>query len=478
MRRRILNAVGFLGGGDRKTTSETPVFLVAFFSLLLLIGTSGTSFAQADLSTPDGPAGFVKMSPASLDDAARPLSPDPLLVFPSGAATSRGSFSADANLAGNGPGTSVQTTAARSASSPIGGVITGLDTVPTFAGAFAAQAGPSLGVVYPFIMVGNDPRAGGTTRIPTNMTEVSLQLLNADGTLGETVPFGPFEDLTEDSPNFAEAHYKSGRNIQFGDAVQRAEFFKSMDEDWHTVLGTPNIVNRVTFTIPQFINVQFPDGTIKPIQAYYLRHALNGDPFVELLDLLFNSLNFGQAVNDIVAGNFTTDAININMYPNTFLFSINSQGQFAGCCVLGFHTYIFRTGVTPQPRWLFNFASWISPGLFNGGFQDVTALSHEISETLNDPFLSNATPLWQFPGVPADAKICQGNLETGDPVEVLPSATVKIRLKERNEVFSYHPQTEALLQWFEMGTESDAIGGAFSFPNVAALPHSALPCPQ
>jgi hypothetical protein len=45
-------------------------------------------------------------------------------------------------------------------------------------------------------------------------------------------------------------------------------------------------------------------------------------------------------------------------------------------------------------------------------------------------------------------------------------------------VFTYHPQTEALLQWFEMGATSDVLGGAFSYPNTAALPHSALPCPQ
>jgi hypothetical protein len=45
-------------------------------------------------------------------------------------------------------------------------------------------------------------------------------------------------------------------------------------------------------------------------------------------------------------------------------------------------------------------------------------------------------------------------------------------------VFDYHPQTEALLQWFEMGVESDALDGIFSFPNFDALPHSALPCPQ
>jgi hypothetical protein len=226
------------------------------------------------------------------------------------------------------------------------------------------------------------------------------------------------------------------------------------------------------------VNVLFPDGSIKVVQAYYFGRAPNGEPFVELVDLLFNALNTGQVVNDIIAGNFTTDAININMYPNTFLFSINTQGQRAVCCVLGFHTYFFERGMTPQPRWMFNFASWISPGLFGAGFADVTALSHEISETLNDPFLSNVTPPWQVPGAPAKANICQGNLETGDPVEVLANPTVEIKRRERHEVFTYHPQTEALLQWFEMGATSDAIGGAFSFPNTAALPHSALPCPQ
>jgi hypothetical protein len=460
----------------RPESVKRSAFVVAVFSALLLVSLSGISFAQDDISVPRGPAGYTRMPPAPLD-SAQTLSAAPLLVFPAGADTSKGSFSADANAAGSGPGAGAAALAG-SASSPIGGVITGLDTVPTFAGAFAGQAGPSLGVVFPFIMVGNDPRVGGTTRIPTKITEVSLRLLYPDGSLRATMPFAPFEDLTEDSPNFEEANYTSGRHIQFGDAVQRAEFFKSMDEDWHTVLGEPSIVNRVTFTIPRFVNVQFPDGSIKAVQAYYFGHAPNGDPFVELLDLLFNFLNNGQVVNDIVGGNFTTDALNINMYPNTYLFSINSQGQFASCCVLGFHTYYLERGVTPQPRWLFNFVSWISPGLFGAGFQDVTALSHEISETLNDPFVNTRTPVWQFPGQPANSKFCQGNLETGDPVEVLPNATVDIKLRERNEVFHYHPQTEALLQWFEMGAKSDAIGGAFSYPNTAALPHSALPCPQ
>jgi hypothetical protein len=450
--------------------------MVPFLAIAVVACLCGTSFAQDDVA-PNRLAGYARMPATPLDSAAQTVTDTPLLIFPSNADTSRGSFSADANGAGGGGG-AASSAAGAARTSPIGGVITGLDTVPTFAGAFAGQAGPSLGKVFPFIMVGNDPRVGGTTRIPTRVTAVSLRLLNPDGSILATMPFGPFEDLVEDSPNFETSNFSSGHHLQFGDAVQRAEFFHHMDEDWHTVLEEPRFVNRVTFTIPRFVNVQFADGSIKSVQAYFFGHAPNGDPFVELLDLLFNSLNNNQVVKDIVAGNFTTDAININMYPNTFLFSINTQGKVSGCCVLGFHTYFFQSGgVTPQPRWIFNFASWISPGLF-GGFQDVTALSHEISETFNDPFVNTATPVWQFPGVPATSKMCQGNLETGDPVEVLKTTSIPIQLRERREVFVYHPQTEALLQWFEMGTTSDAIHGAFSYPDLTALPHSALPCPQ
>jgi hypothetical protein len=68
-------------------------------------------------------------------------------------------------------------------------------------------------------------------------------------------------------------------------------------------------------------------------------------------------------------------------------------------------------------------------------------------------------------------------LPTGSPVsrEVLPNATVNILIKERNQVFTFHPQTEALLQCFEMGASSNAIDGAFSFP--MKLPFLIRRCP-
>jgi hypothetical protein len=356
--------------------------------------------------------------------------------------------------------------------------IDGLITAATFDGAFVAQAGPSARRDFRFTMLGNDPKLGGTTVFPTNIDEVSLQLLNADGSVFKVVSFSPFEKLTMESPNFEPLNYRSGHDIEFGDAVHRAQFFNVMKRNWHTLL-IPKVVNKVTITVPRFVNVRLSNGNIIQARSYFTGTAADGSTFVLMLNLLFNFFFDNEVVNQINAGNFTTNGMNITMFPNTYLFSlnVNNPNTPGGCCVLGFHTY-FLDGGFPESRWITQYASWISPGLFGAGFQDVTALTHELAETFGDPFIDNPTPNWQFPGVPANAKVCQNNLEEGDPIEVLANATTPIEIKEIGFDFTYHPQNIPLLQWFEMGAKSNAIDGAFSFPDETVLPHSALPCPQ
>jgi hypothetical protein len=460
------------------------IIFVVLFSICVL----GSSWAQSGTNPPDDGVAqdlepnYIEVPPVDL--SATPAQVIDLsgvtLQYPDGATTSRDALTSGAatltsdNLTGSNldAATLSPFRVDNDTPNPLGN-IDGLDTLPTFAGAFAAQAGPSLNRIFPFVMIGNHPLAGGTTVIPARVNEVSLQLLNADGTVNLNVPFA-FGDLVEDSPNFEESNYRSGRHLQFADAVQRAEFFHGMEENWHTVLRH-ELVDRTVMRIPFSVNVRFPDGVVKQVPGYHIRTAANGAQFITVLDILFENLLFQQAVAEITANRFSTKALNMSLFPNTYLFSVNEQLR-EGCCVLGFHTFISQ-GAAPQRRFVFQYASWISPGIFRGGLADVTALSHETSEAFNDPFINNTTPLWQFPGVPATARVCQGNLETGDPVEVLPVSTVDITLRERHEVFTYHPQTEALFEWFEMGATSNAIDGAFSFPNEASLPHSALPCP-
>jgi hypothetical protein len=185
-------------------------------------------------------------------------------------------------------------------------------------------------------------------------------------------------------------------------------------------------------------------------------------------------------VNEINLGNFTTNSFNMTVFPNTFLFDLNTAdpSQPGNCCDLGFHTYFLEGDIFPQPRWITEFASWVSPGLLGNGFEDVTALSHETSEAFDDPFLDNATPNWQFPGQPANSTFCQANLENGDPIEGLALVSSATEVKHGNTSYTYHPQNIVLYQWFEMGATSSAIDGAFSFPNEKLLPTSATPCPE
>ncbi len=314
---------------------------IRFTSLLLcLLSFAVISYAQT--SDPGAAAtvsssipGFADVAPSAVDASQtiqiQPVTSSTVLKFPTGATSSSAIFAAGSGASGSNGGTNsgpgraaAQNNSGDDGFRPDVATIDGLDSLATFSGAFINQAGPSLGRLFPFIMVGNHPAAGGTTVIPAQITTVSLRLLNPDGSLNVTVPF-VFRDLFEDSPNFAQTNYRSGKHIEYGDAIHRAQFFNVMGEDWHTVLH-PTFVNDVTMTIPRFVNVRFPDGSIQAVQAYRVGTAPDGNHFVLMLDLLFNALFDNQVISDINAGNFTTNAISQTLFPNTFLFSINNSG--------------------------------------------------------------------------------------------------------------------------------------------------------
>ena len=82
-----------------------------------------------------------------------------------------------------------------------------------------------------------------------------------------------------------------------------------------------------------------------------------------------------------------------------------SARSFKACfAVGGFHEFIFDPTTNPEQRWIYSFTPWISPGVFGGGVQDVTSLSHETSAALNDPFGNNIVPTRQFPVFPDFAR--------------------------------------------------------------------------
>jgi len=335
-------------------------------------------------------------------------------------------------------------------------------SVPNFQGSFSSR-----GRTWPFTMVGAPPTGGAAISVPTHIIAVSLRLQNANLVTFTTVPVGAFQTPTLNSPNFQPFNYSSGAAIQFADAVQRAEFFHIMKSTWHTALHPAAIVHTLTLNVPRFTTIIL-NGRKTQVRTYFTSKAADGRTVVFLLDQFFDQQISNIVVNEINARRFTTNAVNVALFPNTFLYSVNSSGGMGACCVLGFHTYFTDNGTPKESRWVFAFASWISPGVFSGGFQDVTALSHELSEIFDDPFVNNLVPAWQFPNSPGT---CQNDLEVGDPVEVLANAVFPVHVSG----FTYHPQTEALLQWFEQKSPSSAISGAFSYPNTKALTKPATP---
>ena len=126
----------------------------------------------------------------------------------------------------------------------------------------------------------------------------------------------------------------------------------------------------------------------------------------------------------------------------------------SGCCVLGFHS------VTSSNQ-TYAVAAYSDPGIFNAPIEDIHALSHELGEWLDDPFVNNPTPGWQA----GQAKSCQKNLEVGDPVTGIAFSVTL------NNV-DYHPEDLVFLPWFARESPSTAVNGWYTFLNSFASPPS------
>jgi len=254
------------------------------------------------------------------------------------------------------------------------------------------------------------------------------------------------------SPNFQSATYTSG-TTQFGDAVQRAEFWlhvSTTSSNWHTLLdSTPTVFPTEVIQVPQGQVVQAV-GSV----SHRLLSLMSASWFSDRLHELINTLHIPPTTLPIV---LTYD---------TFLY----QHSLSNCCILGYHgAFSSLNGDGNQQIQTFIFAAWTDSIIFSGGVADILPLSHEISEWMNDPFVHNFVPPWQFPGVPGS---CQGNLETGDPIEVLAHSDFPVTING----FTYHPQIEAILPWFTREVPSSAIMGAYSYPNTSTLTGPSQPC--
>jgi hypothetical protein len=313
-------------------------------------------------------------------------------------------------------------------------------TIPFFTGSFRFR-----GVTYPYTMVGTNPfRSGASTTVPNEV--IPLRIVFADGTV-----FNADNILRPAlrSPIWRRASFLSGYT-QYGDAMQRAEFWRVLHPGYHVLLGAPRVLPTVTIDVPS------NQGTVEPAGTTFGTHVavktiglVNFQWFIDRYDQIINNRHLGAGTLPILLSH------------DVFL-DIKTP---SACCVGGFHsTTSQRSGNGSQQIQTAIFANYGSQDAVrhvgeqsNPFAEDINALSHEVSEWMSDPFGSNVTPAWQSPIAPQYG--CNNALEVGDPL-------VGIAFN----VNGYHPQDEAFLSWFAHQTPSIGIDRRYSYLGTFTSP--------
>jgi hypothetical protein len=328
-------------------------------------------------------------------------------------------------------------------------------SVPNFTRSFSFG-----GSSYSYTMVGGQPTAKRTTTVPTTYVPLSFyfdEFVDQNGN-NITIDATAITAEIKKSPLFENAEYATG-TTQFVDAQMRAEFWPLLsknghddaNDDFHVLLSTPQTLIPVTIEVPIGSSQVYvtPDGTFFAVIDY---------------NFIVSQLNTLVQTEPI-----TVDSIPIFLSRNA-VYGYFSMDQPVDCCIGGFHT-AFEVNQTPNKVFVqtLAFSTSLDPDVANtvfgdpAVFSDINALSHEVAETLNDPFANNIVPSYQIPGAPAGT--CQNVLEVGDIVENLSPDYTDVTLHG----FTYHPQTLGLLQWFEGIAPSDAFHGDYSFPDPTKL---------
>jgi hypothetical protein len=152
--------------------------------------------------------------------------------------------------------------------------------------------------------------------------------------------------------------------------------------------------------------------------------------------------------------------------PSTFpLFIVQDVVNYLGdpsiCCTFGYHYARTRGGAIQTYAW----ADVDLTGDYRNSAKDISVVSHELAEWINDPYDDSGTPPWghvgQYPN------LCVGHLEVADP---LTGTIFKTVLRG----VAYHPQDLAFWAWFYRRSASGGTHGWFSFRGT--FRHAARPC--
>ncbi len=340
------------------------------------------------------------------------------------------------------------------------------DTVAHF---WSSSLDPANGVTYGYNMVGANPAtcigSGCVTDVTVDITPINLEVGGMMFSAG-TTSSGVLK-ATLDSPVFARNDYAStpaataagqwpndpqmvkgkggrllpamkGQDLQLEDATMRAQFNRQGASDPYHVLLTPNVQSPITITVP----------------------GNEGILLQTKLGVVFPAVSYSWWVSQINGFITTATPTDLPLYLTNSVILYTGTG-LKSCCVIGFHgATSSANGNGSQHVQTYAWASWVQPGIFsapNGGtywaLQDIHALSHEISEWADDPFVNNAVQPWLTPY--ALQYGCSSYLETGDPVVGIGFA-MGTNTFEQGPTPSgatvadgyYHPEDEVFYPWF------------------------------
>jgi hypothetical protein len=326
--------------------------------------------------------------------------------------------------------------------------ITSPTPLPTFN--YTVQASAALGgLVYSGSIVGRSPlnRGKTTTTIPTQIIPLVITIngVTYDPTARDSCVTGNPTDVSiiTGSPIFTNnAWTMNGVNVgttQYIDAFQRAQF-------WSQVQGTPYhlILNQSVLTS-------------RPLTLSG-RNVTQGCGSYGVV----NNSDLNTAVQALITGPLAP-TVNVGTFPIFLTKNVVSEDS-EGCCILGYHSGLFVNGNLQ----IYSPFAVDTNGAF--GNLDVSILSHEMGEAINDPVGNNPTPLWghigQQPG-------CQGNFEVGDPLNGTPTNEFVV---PGVVIPNYHLQELAFYSWF-YGTTSLGVGAGGKFSNNGTFAGDAIICP-
>ena len=313
------------------------------------------------------------------------------------------------------------------------------------------------GSTFSGAMVGRSPFFHGarTTSVKTIIIPIVFNMPDG-GVFDPTAPdpacspAGTAETLVQGSPIIRTAPFTmNGINVgtaQYVDAFQRASFYTNVSvtgSRYHTTLGP------VTTVSPSVVNVPSGSGTTNDATLF------GGCGNIGVIDgTWWDPAAFGGSGTDVVQGiisSLATQGVGPTTLP-LFLFYnvVLSQGTpslMGNCCILGYH------GAYNSPVQTYSPFDFDTTGIFSGT-TDVSVMSHEVGEWMDDPMGTNLSPPW---GNIGQVSGCQNNLEVGDPL----CGSLFPPVKMPNG-YSYNPQELAFFSWYYGQKPSIGAGGVYS----------------